>query len=76
MGCTVLGHVDGDKHRAALARIAELEAALASYADPDVYFFRGRSGELPPRVIIDGGSIARTVLGPKWEEIEADVMPE
>jgi hypothetical protein len=28
MGCTVLGHVDGEKHRAALARIAELEAAL------------------------------------------------
>ncbi len=28
MGCTVLGHVDGDDHRAALARIAELEVAV------------------------------------------------
>ena len=35
MGCTVLGHVDGDTHREALARIAELEAALR-IVDDDV----------------------------------------
>lgn len=28
MTCTILGHVDGDQHRKALARIAELEAAV------------------------------------------------
>lgn len=40
MPCTILGHVEADTHRRALARVAELEAALkdcigmvAVYAD-------------------------------------------
>lgn len=31
--CTFLGHVDGETHRAALARVADLEAKLKQVAD-------------------------------------------
>jgi hypothetical protein len=33
VSCTVLGHVDGEKHREALSRIALLEAALRRCLD-------------------------------------------
>lgn len=47
MGCTILGHVEGDKHRAALARIAELEAALRELTDACLAEFG--DGEAAPR---------------------------
>lgn len=49
-------------------RITELEAALAWYADRDMYFYRGMSGTLQPSAVVDGGELARQIL-PEWEVV-------
>ena len=49
-------------------RIAELEAVLAYYCDPDEYLKRGARGDIEPRVLEDGGAFARKAV-PHWEAI-------
>lgn len=53
-------------------RIAELEAALAFYADPDGYYMRGLDGRYPPILHFEGGALARKLV-PNWEDIEPPV---
>lgn len=59
------------QHEAA-CRIAELEAALAYYADEDEYLWRGLDSEIEPRVLSDRGEIARAAV-PHWESIEPKI---
>jgi len=51
------------------ARVAALEAALAAYADPDIYLKRGISLPLDPVIIFDGGDLARRTV-PNWEDVD------
>lgn len=46
----------------AAQRIAELEAALKWYADPNAYLYTGRNGMFKPPVLNDGGRCAREAL--------------
>lgn len=53
------------------ARISELEAALAFYADPEMHMRRGLQGEYHSLAQAEGGELARRVLGAdRWEDIE------
>lgn len=55
-------------------RIAELEAALAWYADDENYLRHGLASELDPMVMVDEGALARKVL-PQWLDVEAATSP-
>lgn len=58
-----LAHGDPE---ALVRRIAELEAALAWYADEDVYMERG--GGFERLALVDGGALARMTV-PHWESV-------